>query len=101
MLRLDLYKQPFRLLLPDGKNEYRTFVGSVLSLLTVCIVLAYGSFKVLELVSLSNYKIQTREEEKAFAETDPLDESQDFVIAAGIIGRFGERVEVPPEIGKF
>ena len=44
-LKLDLYKQPFRLLLPDEKDEYRTFAGSLLTVMTVIIVLVYGGYK--------------------------------------------------------
>ena len=107
MLRLDLYKQPFRLLLPDGKNEYRTFVGATLSLFTVVIVLIYGSFKIQQLVDLEDYKVQLRQEDDAFGETEKFGFDEGFVVAAGILSAFEWEdestpvEEVPPEIGAF
>ena len=44
-LKFDLYKQPFRLLLPDEKDEYRTFVGAMLTIVTVITVVVYGGLK--------------------------------------------------------
>ena len=58
MLSFDLYKQPFRLLLPDGKNEFRTFCGSISSIITILVVLSYSSQKITTLVSLDDIKIQ-------------------------------------------
>ena len=44
-IKVDLYKQPFRLLLPDEKDEYRTFAGAILTICTFIIVLVYASLK--------------------------------------------------------
>ena len=45
MLGLDIYRMPFRLLLPDDNGMYRTFLGTVLSVLTLIMVITYGGFK--------------------------------------------------------
>ena len=50
-LAFDLYKQPFRLLLPDEVDMYRTFVGALLTIFSVLFVLIYAGFKVGTLVS--------------------------------------------------
>ena len=102
MLRFDLYKQPFRLLLPDGKNEYRTFAGAILSLVTIGIVISYGSNKVTRLYSRSDFKIQRYVEEFLFEKTIPLNQTQSgFAVAysiTGVEGTAGPQA-IPPEIG--
>ena len=57
MLRFDLYKQPFRLLLPDGKNEYRTCTGALMSISTLLVVLLYASYKITILISNESYLV--------------------------------------------
>ena len=106
MLGFDLYKQPFRLLLPDGKNEYRTFVGATLSLFTIVIVLIYGSFKIQQLVDLEDYKVQLREEDDAFKDNEKFGFDDGFAVAAGIVSADDYEgdtkvKDVPPEIGAF
>ena len=113
MLRLDLYRQPFRLRLPDGFNEYRTFTGSILSIFTICVVLAYASFKITTMVKKDDYKVRTLDQVGGFEETERFGEDNGFLIAAGIISIDTEpansdypnwresRLEVPPEIGAF
>ena len=59
-LKLDLYKQPFRLLLPDEKDEYRTFAGALLTVITVIIVLVYAGFKLQTLLDYKDYKVQQK-----------------------------------------
>ena len=76
MLHFDLYKQPFRLLLPDGKNEYRTFAGAVLSLVTILVILSYGGFKFTELVSNQNYTVKSHELDDYYAETEPITQNE-------------------------
>ena len=53
----DLYKQPFRLLLPDGKNEYRTCTGALMSISTLLVVLLYATYKITILVSNESYLV--------------------------------------------
>ena len=57
MLTVDLYKQPFQLLLPDGKYEYRTFTGAVLTIFTFMIMLSYSSFKMTMMVTREDNKV--------------------------------------------
>ena len=56
-LLLDIYRQPFRLLLPDESGMYRTFMGSMLSLLTIVTVIIYGGYKTNDLVNKRDYKV--------------------------------------------
>ena len=95
MLKFDVYKQPFRLLLPDGKNEYRTFAGSVLSLFTILVVIFYGGFKLQILMGRDAYKVQVQDKDLVFSDTEKFGSDMGFNVAAAISGVD----EVPPEIG--
>ena len=66
ILKLDLYRQPYKLLLPDGKNEYRTCGGSLLSLCTMLVVLWFASIKILAIVTRADYRLQNHEQENFF-----------------------------------
>ena len=48
-LLMDLYQEPFRLLLPDNRDAHRTVLGSCLSLVTLTIMLIYGVYSLIEL----------------------------------------------------
>ena len=50
ILSFDLYKRPFAFLMPDHTERYRTFVGAMLSILTLIIVVAYGAYKITDLL---------------------------------------------------
>ena len=84
MLRFDLYREPFRLLLPDGRPDYRTLAGAFLSLVTIFIVIAFGSYKVQLLLGRDDFKIQRHVEEFLFDQTEQFDISQGFAIAAAL-----------------
>lgn len=89
MLNLDIYRQPFRLLLPDEKGMYRTFLGSMLSILTIVTVGVFGVFKIYDLVNMTDYKVQTRELFSYYDQTEKFDAGDGFMVAAGIIGLDG------------
>ena len=56
-LSLDIYSQSFNLILPDGKSNYRTFSGVLMTLLTCVIVLVFATRKLDILVNLQDYKV--------------------------------------------
>ena len=57
-LNIDMYRKEFSLLLPDRQQHYRTFLGSLLTLLTMSIILPYVVWKVTIMVSMTDYKLQ-------------------------------------------
>ena len=102
MLAFDLYKQPFRLLLPDGKSEYRSFFGALLSLATIGLLIAYCVSKVKILVgSDDDFKIHRFVEENYFLQTDRFAHEDGLVIAASITDteETGGPKAIPPEYG--
>ena len=94
-LKLDLYKQPFRLLLPDEKDEYRTFAGALLTVITVIIVLVYAGFKLQTLLDYKDYKVQQKVFDDYYNVEIPLTPDDGLMIAAAVT-RFEQ---VPPDIG--
>ena len=83
-IKADLYKQPFRLLLPDEKDEYRTFAGSILTICTFIVVLIYATIKLQILFGYEDYKVQISEYVNFYAETDRFTHLDGFAVAAGI-----------------
>lgn len=105
-LNLDIYRQPFTLLLPDGKNQYRTVAGSLLSIISVLLIFSYASYKYTKMVSLQNYKTHTMELDDFFGPTEGFTAGDGFLVAAGVINWDGKNeenppIEIPPEIGSF
>ena len=85
MLTVDLYKQPFQLLLPDGKYEYRTFTGAILTIFTFMIMISYSLFKLTMMVTREDNKVRQMDLAGYYEDTDEFNESHGFDIAAGII----------------
>lgn len=83
-LGLDIYRQPFRLLLPDGNGMYRTFLGSLLSIITLVLIITYGSFKASELFSKQDYQVQKRELLDFYEEKEAFGADDGFAVAAVI-----------------
>ena len=61
-----MYPQPLRLILPDGSDTYKSFLGSMLSLLTIITLAFYSIFKLSVLISYSDYKIQVSDLENYY-----------------------------------
>ena len=83
-LFLDIYRQPFRLLLPDGHDTYRTLIGAVLSFLSIVVLLAYGSFKFTKLMDQENFKVQMRDLENQYPSSAVFTATDGFMVAAGL-----------------
>ena len=101
-LRMDVYRQPFRLLLPDGHDTYRTLIGSLLSLLTFVTLLMYGSYKVTRLVQSEDYKVSMHVLEDHFASNETFGSTDGFVVAAAMTRFDGSNEDITdPEIGEI
>ena len=46
-LSLDMYPLSFTLLLPGKEDAYRTLLGSVLTIFSVILILAYGGYQMI------------------------------------------------------
>ena len=99
-LKFDLYRKPVQLLLPDRADAYRSLCGSVLSLVTFILMLAYGIYKVTTLVDFNDAKVERQHHEDFFdlKELKP----GGFQIAAAVIQWDTETGSIEdPEIGEI
>ena len=96
-LSLDIYRRPFQLLLPDGQAQYRTFLGTMLSLLTFFVVVTYAGYKLRDLFEYGQYKVQLRELTDLYDEKEQFGEKDGLMFAAGLTAYDGssESVEDP------
>ena len=101
-MRLDVYRQPFRLLLPDGHDTYRTFIGALLSLCTIVVILTTGVYKFTTLVSNDEYQVQLRTIENEFATNATFGSANGFAVAAAVTSFDGSSEDITdPEIGEI
>ena len=84
-LVLDIYKEPFKLLMPDGSDKYRTSCGAILSCLTLIILMSYAIFKLQSLLENKNFRVQESGRFEFYAQTYPFGHDQGFAFAAGLI----------------
>lgn len=65
---------------------YRTFLGSMLSILTLAVMIAYGAFKIKNLFELQDYRVTTTELADFYGDDSTFGTEDGFMLAAGIIG---------------
>ena len=89
-LFLDIYKEPFRLLLPDGNDAYKSFLGAVLSIITLLTLLTYASYKFQTLISYTDYKVQVADKENFYTDNDFFSYDDGYIFAAGLTAYDGK-----------
>ena len=57
MLNFDIYREPFHLMMPDGKSKYRTLLGSILSIFTLISIFLFSVYKLIDFISFEDYQI--------------------------------------------
>lgn len=60
-------------------------LGSMLSILTLCVVIVYGGFKTSDLFNKRDYKIRQNNLHDYFDESESFGPKDGFMIAAGLI----------------
>ena len=101
-LSLDLFRQPFNFLLPDEKANYRTFLGSLLSLLTIFLLIGFAAYKLTAISVNSDYKIQLHDQKFFYDASDEFTfQDHGFMVAAAITAYDGSPADITdPEIGE-
>ena len=84
-----MYRQPFRLILPDGKDTYKSFLGSMFSLATIILISMYGIFKLSSLMKYSDYNVQESRKENYYVSEDSFGFEAGYMMAAGLIAYDG------------
>ena len=101
MLSLDLYRQPFPFLLPDNQQGYRSGLGAILSLFTILLLVAYGTWKLIELSRFDEFSVQSKLSENHYSSVDKISfQEEDFMVAAAITSFDGSSATIEdPTIG--
>ena len=73
------------MILPDGKDTYKSFLGSMFSLITIILLSIYGIFKLLSLMNYSDYNVQVSMKENFYAAEDRFGFEDGYMMAAGLI----------------
>lgn len=84
LLILDIYKEPIRLVLPDGKGLYRTSCGAILTLFTITVLVAYAVFKIEDLIDIKDYAVQETSRFEFFKNSAQFGYDDGFAFAAGL-----------------
>ena len=101
-LVFDMYRKPFRLLLPDEKPQYRTLVGAVLTIFTLIITLSYTSWKLLVMFEQTEFKIQAHDQENYYDFEEEFGTNEGFALAAAITSYDGSSEDITDySIGRF
>ena len=72
------------MLLPDGKDYYRTFLGAMLTLMTIIVVVSYMLWKLQIVSNQDEAKLQIKDLQNFYTSDDTFGTPQRFMIAAAI-----------------
>ena len=100
-LKIDLYRQPFRLRLPDNSDYYKTMLGSILSIITIVSLLTYTAVQLQVMYAREDYVVQLRDELDYFSPEDSFGREQGFFVAFGLASLDSMHVELDPSIGEI
>ena len=82
---IDKFGQPFRFVLPNGAKEYKSLIGSIMTLITVITVCLYGIYKLQLLIDKEETSFSTRIDEGYFINKNiTIDKAYGFNIAVGL-----------------
>ena len=84
--------------MPSRTEYYRNYLGMTLSLLTFIMLIAYGSFKLRDLIQFTDYNLYQIVQESYYSDQDEFTSNDGFHVAAGIVN-FNEQYVEDPEIG--
>lgn len=76
--------------MPDKRDEYRTFLGSCLSAITIFTLVIFSAWKLLALVTSSDYKVQVHEQKQFYEDSAKLTLENDGFLMAAAITAFDE-----------
>ena len=71
-LSLDQFKQPVELILPDNQRRYRTNMGACFSLWMFVTLIGYAFYKMDNLLSYYDYKLQEALQEDYFSVNETM-----------------------------
>ena len=89
-------------MMPDHRDRYRTILGAFLSILTFTLILAYGSYKITDLIYYKDFKLLKFEKENFYDMREPFTNEDGLMIAAAITAYDSETEPIEdPEVGEI
>lgn len=70
--------------MPDSREQYRTFLGTALSLFTMLVMCAYLSYRIMVVVIKDEYTVMEYTEENHFEIFPGFSVGDGFKVAAGV-----------------
>ena len=67
---MDLFRTPFRLIMPGNTDQYRSMLGSIFTIITLMLLLSYASFKFSTLAKYEDYRLMEEVQQDYFKVTD-------------------------------
>ena len=101
---IDLFRRPFNFLLPDHQSQYRTFLGSMLSIITILLILVYGGYKIVLYFKREEFTVNQTRQSYYFGLEDEFSQSHGLAIAAGAVSEGYDGIRdfsIDPEIGQL
>ena len=83
-LSIDMYRRPFHLFLPDDQSRYRSFLGVILSIVTILLLSSYAAWKIINLIKLIDYTVRVYDRENFFDIKEEFGPEDGFMLAAGL-----------------
>lgn len=80
---------------------YRTFLGSILSIITFITILSFAVYRLEALKSRDDYQVQLRDEVSFFTDSDRFGHEQGLRVAFGISNDYLNNIPEDPSIGTF
>ena len=84
VLNLDIHKRHFELLIPGGEQNYKTFLGSLISFFTIILMFQNTIVNSLKLINITDFKLLETEEENYFPIDQTFGTTDGFQIGAAI-----------------
>ena len=78
ILMLDRYRTPFRLMMPGNNDQYRTFLGSTFSIITLLLIMSYTTIKFSGLTDQADYSIMKAVKEDFYDPSDKFTTDHGF-----------------------
>ena len=89
-------------MMPDHRDRYRTVLGAGLTILTFTLLLAFGAYKISDLIYYNDFKLLKFEKENFYDMREPFTNKDGLMMAAAVTGYNAKTEPVEdPEVGEI
>ena len=93
-LSIDMYRRPFHLFLPDNQSLYRSFLGAMLSIMTILLLSSYALWKLANLINRKDYTVRMYDQENFYDIKESFGPEDGFMLAAGLTAYDGNQEDI-------